>query len=316
MTTKPKFTIHGNKKAVMPNEHDRRMIDFLWHHRVASFRTLHRLFYSHYSVKSCYNRLYKFRKYNFLSVKTAGEFFGRYWTLGDRGLAFFANENGSAINAIGSRPQSFKHDHLSSAILLGDWYLGKPPLARLITEQMLLASNEDDDKLLNLKDRRPDGLWEFKIGPERKYVALEVELHAKTESEYANIIAAHDIHYRLDKIIWVVRGSGLMQKIHKLVMEKAMFKSDGHLFLLLNEVENKMWQAKFKNDRYHGITLSQLLNSYLGKPFTPPMSSPGNSLGNSQVTASNDFVISDLLDLSIPLGKSSTYTNTEILENV
>ena len=161
----------------MPNEHDRRMIDFLWHHRVASFRTLHRLFYNHYSVKTCYNRLYKFRKYNFLSVKVAGDFFGRYWTLGDRGLAFFANENGSAINVIGSRPQSFKHDHLSSVILLGEWYLGKPPLVRLITEQMLLASTEDDDKFLKLENRRPDGLWEFKIGPERKYVALEVELH-------------------------------------------------------------------------------------------------------------------------------------------
>ena len=36
------------KKAILPNEHDCKMIDFLWHHRVASFRTLHRLFYSHF----------------------------------------------------------------------------------------------------------------------------------------------------------------------------------------------------------------------------------------------------------------------------
>lgn len=316
MTTKPKFIIHGNKKAVMPNEHDRRMINFLWHHRVASFRTLHRLFYSHCSVKSCYNRLYKFRKYKFLSVKVAGDFFGRYWTLGDRGLAFFANENGAEINPIGSRPQSFKHDHLSSAILLGEWYLRKPAYVRLITEQMLLASPEDEDRLLKLEKRRPDGLWEFRIGPEKKYVALEVELHAKTESEYAEIIAAHDRQYRLDAIIWVVRGSGLMQKIQKFVVDKAFFKAKDHLFLQLCDVENKLWQAKFKNDPYKKVSLSEFLNSYLVKPFTPPMNTPMNSLGNLRVTDSKEFIISDLFDLSIPLGKSTTYRNKEILENV
>lgn len=307
MTLDSRATLKGNKKAIMPSIRDRAMIEFLWNHRVSSFRTIHKLFYHQSNARTCYNRLYKFRRYGFLSVELDDGSLGKYWTLDKRGLAFFAKENGRDLQPIGSRPQSFKHDHLSSAILLGEWYLKRPYGVTLITEQEILSSSQDIAGFLKTDSRRPDGLWQFEIGPVKKYLALEVELHAKSENDYIEIVKSYDNYYSLDKIIWIVRGQGLMEKIHRLSVKHSTFKASDHLFLSLDEVLKSLWQAKFKNKAMLDVTLAEFLSSYLVNPPHPPIKSLGNSLGKSYQTHSNQFIRDDLLNLSIPLNKSATY---------
>jgi hypothetical protein len=305
--TDSRITIRGNKKAIIPSARDREMINFLWHHRVAAFRTLYKLFYHEAKPRTCYNRLYKYRRYGFLAVDSDDGNHGRYWTLDKRGLAFFAKENGLDLQPIGSRPQSFKHDHLSSAILLGEWYLQRPYGAKIITEQDILSSSSDIAGFLKTDSRRPDGLWQFDIGPAKKYLALEVELHAKSETDYIEIIKSYDNYYAIDKIVWIVRGHGLMEKIHKLSVQHSTFKSSDHLFLSLDEILKDLWQAKFKNKTMLDITLAEYLTSYLVNSPSPPMKSIGNSPGKSYQTGSKQFIKDDLLDLSISLQKSDTY---------
>lgn len=307
MTSDSRFSIRGNKKAVMPTIRDRAMIEFLWNHRVASFRTLYKLFYQESTPRTCYNRLYRFRKYGFISVETDDGTRGRYYTLDKRGLAYFAKENGRDLQTISSQPQSFKHDHLSSAILLGDWCLKRPYGVSIITEQEILSSGHDVAGFLKTDSRRPDGIWQFEIGSVKKHVALEVELHAKTEADYIDIIKSYDNYYAIDKIVWVVRGQGLMEKIHKTAAKHSSFKVADHLFLAVDDVLKNLWLAKFKNKTMLNISLSEFLNSYLVNSAPSPMKSLGNSLGKSCQTDVKQFITSDLLDLSFPLENTSTY---------
>lgn len=315
MTSVSSAAIRGNKKAVMPSVRDRAMIEFLWNHRVASFRTLYKLFYHESSLRTCYNRLYRFRKNGFLSVESDDGTKGKYFTLDKRGLSFFAKENGRDLKPIGSRPQSFKHDHLSSAILLGDWCFDRPYGATLITEQEILSSSQDIAGFVKTDSRRPDGLWQFEIGQVKKYVALEVELHAKSESDYVEIIKSYDNYYSIDKIVWVVRGQGLIEKIHRVSVKHSSFKTSDHLFLSLDEVSKQLWQTKFKNKTMIDVSLADFLNSYLVKQEHPPRKSLGNSPGKSCQTPSKEFITSDLLNLSVPLNKSATYAKNEKLQN-
>ena len=307
MTSDSRFTIRGNKKAVMPSARDRAMIEFLWNHRVASFRTIYRLFYHESTPRTCYNRLYRFRSYGFLSVESDDGTKGKYFSLDKRGQYFFAKENGRDLQPIGSRPQSFKHDHLSSAILLGDWYLERPYGATLITEQEILSSSHDIAGFVKTDSRRPDGLWQFEIGPIKKYVALEVELHAKSETDYVEIIKSYDNYYAIDKIVWVVRGHGLMEKIHRISVKHSSFKSSDHLFIALDDVLKNLWLAKFKNKTMQEVSLAEFLNSYLVNSTHPPRKSLGNSPGKSCQTPGKQCITSDLLNLSFPLNKSATY---------
>ena len=91
---------------------------------------------------------------------------------------------------MGFVPQSLSHDHFVSCVLLGDWFTKLPPGVTIITEQELLSLNLTGvaPGLQNEKARRPDGLWRFEIGPEKKFLALEVELHTKSDSDYVEII--------------------------------------------------------------------------------------------------------------------------------
>ncbi len=306
MTTESRIILRGNKKAVMPSERDKNMINFLWNHRVASFKTLYRLFYHQSSPRTCYNRLYKLCRHGFLASESDDGTKGRYWTLEKRGLAFFTKENGLDLKSIGSRPQSFRHDHLSSAILLGDWYMEKPAEVKLIPEQELLSSPTGIAGFLNTDSRRPDGLWQFDIGPSKKYVALEVELNAKSENDYVEIIKSYDNYYSIDKIIWVVRGQGLMDKVHRLAVRHSAFKNEGHLFLSLDDVLKYLWLAKFKNKTMTEVTLAEFLNSYLSKTFDPRMKSLENSLGKSRQTEGDYSTREDLLNLGSCFVKSNT----------
>ncbi|MCK6597399.1 MAG: hypothetical protein L6Q37_03475 [Bdellovibrionaceae bacterium] len=308
MTTESRYTVRGNRKAVMPSARDRAMIEFLWNHRVASFRTLYKLFYQDSNPRTCYNRLYRFRKYGFISVETDDGTRGRYYTLDRRGLVFFAKENGRDLQAISSRPQSFKHDHLSSVVLLGEWCLKTPYGATIITEQEILSSSQDVAGFLKTDSRRPDGIWQFEIGTAKKFVALEVEIHAKTEADYVEIIKSYDNYYAIDKIVWVIRGKGLMEKIHKLAIKHSSFKVADHLFLSVDDVLKDLWLAKFKNKAMQDVSLSEFLNSYLVNAAPSPMKSLGNSLGKSCQTDGKRFITSDLLNLSFPLLNSRTYS--------
>ena len=306
------FELKGHRKAVTISDRDHQMIEFLWRHRVATFRTLHTLFYKNIKMRTCYTRLDKLRRQGFILTRGVDGSQNRYWGLDRRGMAYLVQTNGEIFKTMGFVPQSLNHDHLVSSILLGDWFMKPPRGVTLITEQELLSLDLSGvaPGLQNDKGRRPDGLWRFEIGPEKKFVALEVELHAKNDGDYVEIIKSYDNHYGIQKIIWVAEGPNLIKRIFSLVHAHSTLKPHDHLFLLASEVKKELWQVKFKNDQLREVTLAKYLSGFLTHPETAPTSSLSNTLTSSSKIHQECYPKNVLLNFASCFVKSDTYQKT------
>ena len=162
--------------------------------------------------------------------------------------------------------------------------------------------------LQNDKGRRPDGLWRFEIGPEKKFLALEVELHTKSDTDYVEIIKSYDNHYGIQKIIWVAEGPNLIRRIFNLVQTHSTLKPRDHLFLLASEVRKDLWQTKFKNSELTAMTLAEYLSGFLTHPAAAPMSSVSKSLGSTVSMAQECSSRNVLMNFATCFVKSTTYT--------
>lgn len=301
--------IKGRRKAVNISENDFQMFEFLWKYRTATYWTLYTLFYSDVTMRTCYNKLDKFRKQGFILTRGVDGNQNRYWCLDRRGMAYLIQTKGEIFKTLGFAPQSLAHDHLVSCVLLGDWYAKLPHGVTLITEQELLSLDLTSVAtwLRTDKSRRPDGLWQFQVGQEKKFLALEVELHAKNDNDYVEIIKSYDSYYGIQKIIWVVQGPTLMKKIFELVHKNSTLKPHDHLFLLASDVRKDLWQAKFKNDELRTMTLSEYLSGFLIRSNLPPMSSLGNTPGDSLGVDMGRYTKNVLMNFTTCFAKSTTY---------
>jgi hypothetical protein len=309
MLTESQYELTGNKKAVVIAPRDFAMLEFLWRHRAATFRTLHMMFYGKIKMQTCYTRLDKLRRQGFVTTRGEDGDRKRYWCLEKRGMAYLARNMG-ALKTLGFKPQSLYHDHLASSILLGDWFMGLPGTVAIITEQDLISRDlpEVAPGFQDGTDRRPDGLWRFQVGPKMKFVALEVELHAKPDQAYAEIIRYYDNNFGVEKVIWVVAGKKLMQRIHTLTLAHATLKKLDHLFILADDIKKDLWQAGFKNESLKGVTLAAFLNSFVTKSKDPLTIALTNTPTNYCQTPSNLLAPSVLFNFDGFRVKSSSYS--------
>lgn len=301
--------IKGRRRAIDVFERDQQMIEFLWRHRAATFRTLYTLFYKNIKMRTCYNRLDKFRKHGFILTRGADGNQNRYWGLDRRGMAYLARTKGDIYKTMGFAPQSLAHDHFVSCVLLGDWFAKLPRGVIMITEQELLSLDLSSvaPGLQNDKGRRPDGLWRFDVGKEKKFVALEVELHTKNDGDYVEIIKSYDNYYGIHKIIWVVEGPSLIRRIFDLAHKHSTLKPYDHLFLLASEVRKELWQAKFKNEELRNMTLAEYLSGFLTHPNSAPMSTLSNTLGSTLGMSQECYPKNVLMNFATCFVKSATY---------
>ena len=313
MAQQSKSDLTGNNKACTIFDRDRKMLEFLWRHRVANFKTLYTLFYKNIHIRTCYNRLSQLRHKGFIKTCGVDGTQNRFWVLDKRGMSYLIQVNGEIYKSKGFAPQSIIHDHFSSCVLLGDWLTQLPKGVSLITEQELLALDLSlvVPHLQCDKNRRPDGLWLFEIGQEKKILALEVELHAKNENDYTEIVRSYDSYYNIHKIIWVVDGASLLKKIFSVVQKHSTLKTNDHLFMLASEVKTDLWQAKFKNDKFREITLKNYLKSFLSESEKASVDSLMYTLSNTPSTAQVQYMKNVLFDFSSCREKSSTYRKIE-----
>jgi hypothetical protein len=311
MLTESQINLSGHKKAVVIGDRDFAMLEFLWRHRAVTFRTLYEIFYSEIKMLTCYTRLDKLRRQGFITTRGEDGTKRRYWCLEKRGMSYLA-QNMETLKTFGFKPQSLYHDHLASSILLGDWYRKLPGGVSIITEQELI-SRDLPQVAPGFQDgtgRRPDGLWRFEVGPVMKFVALEVELHAKPDQAYADITRYYDNNFGVDKVVWVVSGKKLMDRIHKLSVAHATLKQRDHLFLDADHVKQTLWQAIFKNDSLKGVSLAAFLSSFLTNPGKPPTSSLTSTLTNPSQVSNKPLALSVLLNFDGCHIKSSPYSKS------
>lgn len=241
---------------------------FLWRHRIATFQTLKVIFFSQESPKTAYFRLKALSAGGFLRIEKITGTPNKIIFLGKRGFEFLsANLLPDDLAHQMYQPHRQYHDLMAMSALLGDWYASSPKNVRIVTEQEL-ATTHISDLPIHLRkslNHKPDGLWIYTNGEDKKAIALEVEITAKSSPRYEKICAFYTSELFFEKVIWIVANKTLGNRILDDSRYYGNSRENLHLFVEQADFEKNLWQSKVMNKSFGGATMAEVLNS-LVKP--------------------------------------------------
>jgi hypothetical protein len=220
------------------------LLAFLWKYRIATFRTLREMFYPEEPLRRAYDRLKKLEKGEFISLEKIIGTDYRAFTVGRRGYAYLVANVLPEPKTKAYRPHQHFHDVLAMAALLGEWLKTRPDSVRIVSEQEIANFNlmELPESVRKLS-RRPDGIWIFSTGKEKKGIALEVEISAKTSDRYAEICAAYASEPFFEHVVWIVQsiahGKRILASSDRHVGERRT-----HFFILRQDFEKDFWSSR------------------------------------------------------------------------
>jgi len=305
------------KRRVIISDREDALLFFLWRHRVSTFQTLRHIFFPTTGNETAYNRLRRLRATGYLRTEHTEKYGKPIWCLGERGFRYLETVRLSDLKTNGYRPQSRHHDLLVMAALLGDWYRLAPSKVTTVTEQELIAT-EPRCIPVNLKERfthRPDGLWINSSGKESSAIALEVELHDKSDSRYEEICSFYGGFHFIENVIWILPDKALAKRLQKIAEAGAMPRKGQHIFVLLKDFEQKLWVSPLINSSLKGKMMSDVLSEKLEKPFRNPIETPINPHIENLHKPSTQSIISPLLNFSLSFERSKTYASLPPLPN-
>jgi hypothetical protein len=306
------------RSKVLISAREEELLFFLWRHRVSTFQTLHRLFFSSTGTETAYNRLRRLRKADFVRVERTERKGKVIWCLGERGFRFLESVRLSDLKSKGYRPNSRTHDLLVMCALLGDWYKAAPDGVSVVTEQELVATEPSSIPLKTLESfrHRPDGLWVTNDGREASAVALEVEISVKSIARYEETCSFYGGFHFIENVIWIVPDRALARKIQALAAAGAMPREGQHLFVLLEDFEASLWNTRFLNPSLKNKSMSDFLSRRFKKPYRDPIEQPIDTLIERCPSAARASTISPLLDSSLSIARFDTYRKLRRLPNV
>jgi DNA-binding PadR family transcriptional regulator len=242
------------------------LVEFLFKHRIATFETIRTKFYPDIHPKNCYNRLRNLEDSKYLETRMVPKIDRKLYILGEYGYLRVRDHLGIELKGARIAPDGLFHDHLASAVLLGDWYLIQPDKTKILTEQELLTYPKSflPTWMHGENSHRSDGYWIFEKEQESIYVALEVETSEKTFSRYQEICSFHDSTSNVRAVIWIVKSEGTANRILRASHSISLgIKREIHKFIHVEDLWSNLWQANFMvgNDCDKKETLGQYLNS-------------------------------------------------------
>jgi DNA-binding PadR family transcriptional regulator len=249
---------------------DTSILAFLWRYRIATFRAIKTVFFSHASNQQAYYELRRLRRGEYVNVEKIEGTRKVVWTLGTRGFKYLAANVLPELKIKAFRPQSHYHDLLVAAALTGSWLNKAPGAVQMVTEQELRALylSSIPRELTKDEKHKPDGLWIFSSGKERKAIALEVETSAKTDERYEHIAAFYTSELFFESVVWVVKDKALGRRIHAASEKYGRPRAGLHLFLLQEDMEKHGWDSEFLNQSMGEESLGEYLNRRAGSGTT------------------------------------------------
>jgi hypothetical protein len=298
------------KSKIVISPREEKLLLFLWRHRVSTFQTLRILFYPTTGNETVYNRLRRLRKADFVRAEYTERKAKPVWCLGERGIRFLESVSLPELKSGGYRPKSRFHDLLVMSALLGDWYKTCPDKVAIVTEQEMLTTEPDciPAKLFEKFTHRPDGLWVKTLGRESSAVALEVEISAKSEARYEEICSFYGGFHFIENVIWIIPDRALARKIQTIAAAGAMPRDGQHLFMLLEDFESKVWNAKILNPSMNGKSLADFLTQNFEKPYRSLIEKPIETPIERCTSGARGPTISPLLDSSLSIERFAAYT--------
>lgn len=250
-----------SKSPILSNK-DVRLLVFLWRFRLATFRTIHQLIYPSPNPRATHDRLKKLKNGGFIQMTLIPGTIHKVFCLEKKGFQYLESNVLPELRTKQFKPQSFYHDLLSSAVLLGNMTSSLQIPIRHLTEQEIKSVEIPllTEHFPNGLSHHPDGIWIVSFDSERKAIALEVELTAKSSrmyEEYSSFYAG-DNFFR--HVLWVVRSIEHGNQILKASRLHGIPREGLHLFVLQKDFENMGWMSPIRNSHFKGYTMADVFS--------------------------------------------------------
>lgn len=248
---------------------DQAILKFLWRHRIATFKALKTIFYPEMSAQQAYYQLRRLRRGQFVKVDMIDGTKKTTWRLDLRGFQYLTANSLPALKTKGFRTYSPYHDLVVASALLGGWVNKCPSNVKIVTEQEMNALDLAflPTEIRKEREHQADGIWIFQTGKERKAIALEVELSAKTDERYEQTCSFYASQLFFENVIWVVSDRTLAQRILDASQRHGVPREGLHLFVLQKNFERLGWNSKFENKSLEHIALGTFLSRRAGSKF-------------------------------------------------
>lgn len=249
----------------------------LWKWKLLSSAALADMWYPDCAVSTAYRKLWDLKQEGLICavpIQRTDDRSSYVWSLTKKGFhSILADLPG--LKAEGHKSETPYHDHLVTAIHLGEWLKEIPAQCALFSEQELRCLHVDQypEWVPHTDIHRPDGYWRTTINGKGATIALEVELTRKSGSNYRGVGQFYSNRERLYRIIWVVPTKGLAFHIQKEIKSVAPEKYALHSFILLNDFLNYGWEAKFFLSRELDYPMRILFGMH-GEKFSEKLNKP------------------------------------------
>lgn len=248
------------------SEKDQDILIFIWRHRVVTFEALRTFFYPDLCKKKAHRRLLRLKHGEFVKSGKMDGTRRLVWCLDIRGFKYLVANFLPELKTKTYRPQSPYHDLMVAGALLGPWRLSPPSGVTIITEQELVATEQEilPYELRKKMEHRPDGLWVMGTENEKTAVALEVELSGKTSDRYEQICSFYTGNLFFKYVVWIVADKTLGRRIFYSSRKSGIPREDLHLFIEKQDFIERGWDCTILNESMNGISLANLLNTEAG----------------------------------------------------
>lgn len=249
------------RKRVILTERDLSLLEFLWKWKVVSTAALTARFFENRAPETAYTRLWHLKRSGHIAFVATGDAEAFVWALTQNGFHAIRNRL-PELDEEGFKSESAGHDHLVSAIHLGDWLKAPPPGSESISEQEIRRFHLDcfPDWCPKTKRHRPDGYWRALRRDKWLTIALEVEIHQKKSSYYSWLAKFYDERQEIDRVVWVVKPRRLADSIWRELKRAVGERVAIHNLLALEDVQKLGWQSPILVGPEQGKPLAFLLN--------------------------------------------------------
>ncbi len=248
---------------------DAELFTLLWKHKILTTRAIWLGAFQNASLKTCYERLVKLRKSNYI----------RKISISDNGYAWSLSVNGFNILKLhlpefklpGYGSESPLHDLLVPIAAHSDFWPNSPDNILFLTEEEIKRLPFESLPSWFPLDliRRPDGIWNIKTRIGKNLVALEVETSLKAILKYETIARQYQDSDSISHVVWFVPTISFADSIYSSFKKRVGLVNFKHEFILLSDLVNIGWNAQIRFGSGRFSKLSDLLEIDIGKDSVP-----------------------------------------------
>lgn len=203
---------------------------------------------------------------NYIKEVSSSESSISFWTLTKKGFQYL-NDGSLGLTQARYQPQALFHDYWALVFQFGDFIFGIPSSVEIISEQEFTAREISDlpDWVPKTKTHIPDGLTRLKKDDSFEVVAFEIELSAKSDSRYEEMIHYLDQTEEINWVLWLCENESIIKKITRQITAVRRLRPMMHHFILKEDVQKHGWSAPFLWGKLTGKTVYDLLGQGLSQ---------------------------------------------------